>query len=141
MNLQGLTTNEAVTLLKSKSNWNNSDVITIISSLKKKTAKLADSNSLKIGDIHNVASIGHPAVIIAIRENKIYSVTLTTEETFAGIIRKCNSRWLQNNFFTNTIVTSDREIVVNNITGIYENKRDLTEIKKLLKQEYYKLFK
>jgi len=140
MNLQGLTRQEALELIKKKSTWSDKEITTLISSMKGKLTLVP--TMLKPGDIHTCNGLmGHPAVIFKIDGEDVYSVLLTTEPSTPGILKKCDSRWFENSYFTSTVVKNNKSDLINDIKTVYDNNRDLKEMTKLLKSSYAKILK
>lgn len=132
INLNSLTREEIFKLLDSKESYSNKDFKIMLSTMKKSIYTFRVSE-VKIGDIHKVMTLGHPAVIIAIKDNICYSLLLTTEETTVGILGPIASRYI-NGYVSNTIVTNQKEMIKDNIITIYGNNKELSSYKKQFKE-------
>lgn len=94
-------------------------------------------NYLKLGDVYMNPIIKHPVLIIKIKNDVAYGVSLTTEESYVGILMKSNSRFYPDSYITSTIITTNASSI--KLHGVYDCPSDLRELKKLLKQHYKKL--
>ncbi len=131
--LQGLSQQEIIAALQNHPHLTLKDFKIMISSMKiNKTFTVDD---VKIGDVFRFAELGgHPAVVISIRRGICYSLLLTTESTCSGILFQVKSRYLQNNYITNTLVSCYPDKVKKNLIAIYGNNKELTKAKQMVKK-------
>jgi len=135
--LQGLT-KEQFLLVLDNNELNVKQIKTIINSMKFNQI-CQQTNELKIGDIVT-CRLRHPSLVIKIKNNLVYSVLLTTEETTEGILMKSNSRFFTTSYLTNTVVVHSLTDSISRFIGLYDNNKDIIEIKKKLKEFYKQLF-
>jgi len=88
--------------------------------------------NIRIGDVYFKGELGHPILILGKREDLFLCVLFTTENTTPGIICKANSRFFYDSYITSTILLT--RVDMNKFVGVYENRKHITEIKKLLKK-------
>ena len=133
MNLQNLTRDEALALLNNHPHLGIKEFKSILSSLRAGNSRFR-VDSIKVGDIFKVVTLGcHPAVIISIKNGVCYCLLLTTEETTESIIGPITSRYM-NGFVTSTLVTISISSVIDKVYTIYGNNKELTKYKKLFKE-------
>jgi len=138
MNLQGLTQAEIIALLQSHPHLSLKEFKTMVSSMK--INRTFNVNDVKIGDIFRFAELGgHPAVVISIKRGICYSLLLTTEATCSNILFPVTSRFLQNNYITDTLVSCYPDKVKKNLMAIYGHRKELMKAKQLVKNIINKL--
>lgn len=112
------------------------EVLHMLSTMKISTFD-TNPSYLKIGDVYINPIIKHPVVIIKLKDDIAYGASLTTEESYVGILMKSNSRFYPDSYITSTIITTNASHI--KVHGVYDCPSDLRELKKLLKQHYKKL--
>lgn len=126
---------ELVEIFNTKQSWDKSVVKHAINTVKSNNK--STPNKVLVGDIFFNRGFGHPAIIIKVIKDRCICLSLTTEETNCGIIKKLDSRFLnlQNSYVTSSIGESlDNHVIEQYITTV--EVKEVNSIKKLLKQRY-----
>lgn len=133
--LQGLTRDQAVDMCEKKKDWTVAEVKHMLSGMKL-TLNTVNVDEIKIGDVIRPNGLGHPSIIFSITGTNVFSIILTTEKSCPAILRACSSRKYSTSFFTYTVAVHILSEVKGMILDIYDNPKELKEIKHLVKKFY-----
>ena len=135
--LQALTKAEIISAInENRVAFNQKNVLAMLHSMKELTSRFKKVDTIKVGDVLFKQELGHPALVLSVRKSGIVIVFLTTTEETEGVILKCSSRFYNDNFVTSTISIMGHNNVYGNIMHCYDNKKEVTLIKRLLSKKY-----
>lgn len=118
-----MTKNELVHIVSKQETLDKSKVLTWIKQLANDSVVV---NKLAVGDVVMFKPFSHPAIIFKIKKNNYICGLLTTNEDCDGLIEKCKCRFLENSYFTATLMSTTQ--LYGKFMGVYENKKHLKEV-------------
>ncbi len=129
---QGLNRDKAIEFIKTRENWPKDYIVSLLATM---TSKATNHHGveLKVGDVY-ISALNHPSLIFRISKGLVYSLTLTTESTYCGILMPCTSRFYLHSFITNCISVQTVDKVKEKGIQVYDKLSDVIKAKKLLKQ-------
>ena len=131
MKLQSLTQAEAIELCDKTPSFTGAQVKTLVSTMSKKGAAPL---SVKVGDVWRHPGLGgHYCVVVFITKTRVVSLMATTEETLDCIISPVKTRFSLRGFITSTTIVNTKETVLNNFTGVYDNPKHISQLRKSIK--------
>ena len=133
----GLNRDKALDFVRTEDNWTKKDVIVLLSTMSAKTTGYFGVQP-KIGDVFTSALM-HPSLIFRISNGLVYSFTLTTESTYAGILIPCSSRFYSHSFISSCISVTPIDKVMEMGINVYDKMSDVIKAKRLLNNFYKSL--
>jgi len=120
--------------LKTKATYSAAQVKHFVTSVVEKTKFRVDD--IKYGDVfmNHKSNKARPAVVIRHTKNGNLAVPLSTTQDYLTL-KKCNSRLFSRSYFSKVMFFIPDEEIKDKIIASYDNKRELTELKKLIRKE------
>lgn len=116
-----------------KDSWTNAEIKALISKVQIKPEIATDK--LRIGDVIFVSGLQHPGLVIQVTK-RYHTMALLSSSMKSDNINwlcDCQSRFFEDNVITKT-VTRNGNSATYELMGIYDNRKHLIEIKKMLRK-------
>jgi hypothetical protein len=103
----------------------------------KAIAVKASACELQVGDIFKIQTMsGHRGIVLSIKGDKCCYVMLTTDNTFPGIICPVLNSRVVKGYFTSTISEYKCGGAWKEFVCPYDNKKQLREVRRILKERW-----
>lgn len=126
--------------LKIKGSYSAAEVKHLINQVKNPAPDLITPNRVKVGDvfIRKLSGKNRPSVVLKRKNEGFICCSFTSQSDNPMTLRKAETRFEKYGYLSKSVFYYPEEAIKNNFVGIYDNNKDLTKLKRELK-EYFSL--